>query len=579
LKVSENIDVDLLENVSDELKPILKQLLNYIDIEQEKTNSFTEKQIYRMITELNSGVLNITIGNSDKLSTEYDETLKENPYLKAYYRSNSTQKKIAIRSAEEQKMLGSLSHELEHFLVDDRLIEEMDTYIETEYELFVNLRNDEDNLIYNTEFNGLEKQNPKGGFRGDCTNEDWLEMWNEAATEIIACDRVNLPITGYTIRVDFLNAVLKVNGQTIDDLRQAYRLGDLSYIYNLMPKSKLLNISKLEAQLYNSTENTELMGMNNNVYARSIMDNELLDYLLEVKETDEHKLMSEEEQKKIFIAAYILKCAGGTDEDKDMGAYNKVELKTKKLLSREKSNSISSQELITKLGEWYREQGILGTLEDLPRMQLIYLRGIAFAKKSFGDDTEQIDEICTEFENRLVHREKLKLNANKILEKSVGKVIKTENIRFDEVEKHFVYINGERYLNRLIEANVMKVKIYDVDLNNMSIITIVENGAKSESIQQEYEDKKEFLFKLNQISDRTKSNAESVHKFNIINKQEMQKLFDEGIKITKDKQKSSDDFISFLKNSIASEVSLTENIKEESNNTVKKEKAGEKHGR
>ena len=125
----------------------------------------------------------------------------------------------------------------------------------------------------------------------------------------------------------------------------------------------------------------------------------------------------------------------------------------------------------------------------------------------------------------------------------------------------------------------MKVKIYDVDLNNMSIITIVENGAKSESIQQEYEDKKEFLFKLNQISDRTKSNAESVHKFNIINKQEMQKLFDEGIKITKDKQKSSDDFISFLKNSIASEVSLTENIKEESNNTVKKEKAGEKHGR
>ena len=586
MKVSQNIDVDSLNNVSVELKPILKELLNCIDLEQEKTNSFTKKQIDRMITELNSGILNIHIGTSDKLAIGYDEEFKENPYLKGYYKCNSKEKRIVIKAADQQQMLGVLSHEWEHFLIDEIPMEEKDEYSEKENKLWVNVNDDEETLIYNTEFNIIEKQNPVGGFSGDYTNKSWLQMWDEAATEIIACDRVNLHAVGYQKRINFVNAVLSVNSLTIDDLRHAYRKGDLNFIYGLMPKNNLLNISKLEAQLSDSTEATQLIGMDNNVYSRSIMDNEILDYFLMVKNTDQYKAMSDEQKTETFLAINNLKYTRGNKQNNDMEAYNKVDFKTQEFLSIEKNTSVDSRELVAKLDEWFKEQELSDILEKLPRVKLIYLRGVAYAKQSFGDDTKQIDEICGEFENRLVHAEKLELNANGVLKNSSSKNMKEEYIRFDKIEKHFVYKDGKRYLNSLIETNDMKIKIYDVDMDNMSIVTILENGLTSQSIEQKYEHENEFVFKLSQVVDRIKSNKISVREFKSMNQQEMDELFTEGLKITKEeqiqqqsKQTTSNDFVSLLKANVVSNDSLIANMEDTDLGIIKKEKEGENHGR
>lgn len=584
MKVSDNIDVELLNNVSKTLKPVLKQLLSYIDTEQEKTNSFTERQINRMITELNSGILNIHLGTSDELAIEYDKNFKENPYLKGYYRCNSKGKIIVINSADQQQMLGVLSHEWEHFLVDEIPMEERDKYTEKENKLWVDVNDDEENLIYNTEFNVTEKKNSAGGFTGDYTNKSWLEMWDEAATEIIACDRVNQSAVGYQKRIDFVNVVLRVNGLTIKDLRNAYRQGDLNFIYGLMPKSKLLNISKLEAQLSDSSEATELIGMDNNVYSRSIMDNEILDYFLEIKNTDQYKAMSDKEKTETFLTLSNLKYTHGNKQNNEMVAYNKVDFKTQEFLSIEKNTSVDSRELIAKLDDWFKEQELSDTIEKLPRVKLIYLRGIAYARQSFGDDTKQIDEICGEFENRLIHQEKLKLNADGVLKNSAGKKMKEEYIRFDKIEKHFIYKNGKRYLNSLIEANDMKIKIYDVNMDNMSIVTILENGLNSESIEQKYEHENEFGFKLNQIVNRLKSNKISVFEFKSANQQEMDELYAEGFKIAKEhqtkqqnKQTTSNNFISSLKSKVVPTVSLIANIEDTNFDIIEKE--GENHGR
>jgi|GEM_PF-2663069 len=568
MKISDQIDVDSLTNVNEEIKPELKELLYYIDMEQSKTNSFTDKQINRMISELNSGQLTIMACDQNK------SIFKDNPYLLGYYENTNNTKTIVVKNTKDK--ISSLSHEWEHFLVDEIPAHEINQYANIQFDLEKKIRNNEENSIYNTEFNNNEKHNNRGAFHGDYSNSKWLRMWNEAATEIISSDRIGLPTTGYSSRVNFVNAIIKLNGKTIDDLRQAYREGNLDFIYGLMPKNYLINISKFENQLYESAscDDKKLIGMNNCDYAGSMIEDELNNYINDISHTDIYKSMSEREQIEIFEKISNLQYTGNSKKNQELNIFNKLDFKVRRVVKSSIENCKNSQEVFEKIEDWYKEQGIHEFIGTVSRVQMTILRGIAVAKNDLGEDTASIDDICTEFENRLMHQEKIITNIKEISENTDEQDSYEVIENFDNVEEHFVYRNGERYLNVLIEQNDIEVSICNIDIDKKEIILTREDGCNSVESKVSFDTIDEFKFTAKQFIDMTIYNRIKVREYKHENEQQLTNLYQKGITLVKQKEQESPvyNFTSHMKGLVAINFESNQYIQEGQEKSIDKHK-------
>lgn len=548
-RFSDNIDAYSLSNVSDELKPYLKELLMYADIENDTTNSFSEEQIDRAISHLNSGKLTILFCD-DKNETDimYDEYFGENPYALGYYQpsEDGTEKIVVRKGINESKILSVLSHEFEHFIVD---IDEPEKPVEKtnkkEFDIsklkeHIEQMKKENEIIIQESYKNVTEEDEtedivKGGF-GHNKKAD-LHMFSEAATEIIASDRINQPEIGYSTRVQFLKSLLQMNSKTIDDLRTKYRRGKNSFIYSLMPDKFINNIAKLEKQLYGKLylkekeelkEQVDLLAMDNTEYARKIMLEEISMYIGYFNSTKKYKHLDYEGRETITKEIYEIIPNIEAYEIREIERSH--EMNIRRFVYDQKDNYKTSEELINKLKECYNEYYPHENLSKDKRKQLTYVRAFGLVKNLFNEPSEKLDDLLTEFENRLIHQEKIKNNDKKIKE-NIGDIDYVVYNSFENYQEHFVYLNGVRFLDKSFdEHNTMRVKLYKFDEENVKVICTTENGVYK------YEDVIEFgdppdrslfeVYKEKKLDERTESELD-VNLFKSENFKRMQEIFEE----------------------------------------------------
>lgn len=541
MKVCENINVDNLTNVSEKLKPVLKRLLEFVDIEQEKTNSFSEEQILRIINDINSENLIIRLSGDKEKLNYLDKEFKEDPYLKGLYCIDKKIGKIILIKKDDDinELLSTLSHEFEHFVNDKMTWKEKDMEEKIFWETTIELsKEDRHNLINRFEF-AEDFENYLGGFSGNPINSSWLELWYEAGAEIIASDRINMKPTSYLYRVEFLKAILKLNDKTIDDFRKAYRKCDISFLFNLMPKNYLLNISKLESLLHNAVKYSDLIGLDINSYASNMIEVELLEYINTLSENENYKI-NEEDEYEIVTNIANLKLSKKHNFDKDIGElkiYNlETELKNIFNSVKRENENLSSENLIIKINEIIQKQGLLNSIQEFPRMKLAYLKSLTKLEKDKlekNNEISEIDIILGDLENRIIHNEKFDL-FEKGVEKNLDKNSKSylkKYVGYDKVIEHFVYQGGERYIDINFIKNHMQLMIYSVDIKNNIVTTICENGKYQNTNKIEYGIKEEFLKNVRNLYIDSEENKQIVEEFFEKNKIEIENLFEKGMGI------------------------------------------------
>lgn len=540
MNISDSVNVELLNNVEESVKPILKELLQYIDIEQKEKNSFTPKQINKIISDLNSGLLQIKLASKSNESNSYTKRFEENPYLKGYYRhDNKNNKKLIVIREEDNKEEISchLSHEMEHFIDENLDIKEKSQY---RYDFW----NENEVLKSKNDLEIMKKiefsdENPRGAFLGNYINSDWLEMWDEASTEIISSNRIKKEPTGYLKRVDFLKAILKINNKTEEDLTQACRNGDITFIYNLMPKNLLINISKLETQLYESVTNSDLIGMNNNEYTMHLLDLELLEYINQVKENEIFKSIDDKEKEKIIESILNLGYSNDkslTDRYVENKFINKFDMKCKKIFKTNKNESKNIDDISEYIYNWIDEIELTKKIDYPEKLKSIFLKNLVLEKKEElvnNGQIEEIDNILTEIENRMVHEEKINLYKKGLFEKAKknNEFFLEEYINYEKIQKHYIYINGEKYLNNKFLNNLMTVNLYNIEPTSCYIKTIIENGEEVIFTEKTYDDTTAFLINSRNIMLKNKLNVNELEEFRKDNNNEIKELLSKGLNI------------------------------------------------
>lgn len=592
MNISDSVNVELLNNVEEPLKPILKELLQYIDIEQKEKKSFNPKQINKIISDLNSGLLQIKLASENKKDDIYSKRFEENPYLKGYYRhdNKNNNKLIVVREENEEEMMSHLSHEMEHFIDENLEIEEKIKY---KYDFWNNnedLKSKNDvNIIKKIE---LSEENPRGAFLGNYINSDWLEMWDEATTEILSSSRINKEPSGYLKRVDFLKSVLKINGKTEDDLTQACRNGDVTFIYNLMPKHLLMNISKLESQLYEANINNELIGMNNTGYTMNILDSELLEYINEVKENENFKLMNKTEKEDVVKNILNLRYSNEECLDKfeESKFVNKFETKCKNIFQNVENKEENINVIANNINDWIEELKVSKKIDYATKLKNICLKNLILEKKEellSNGGIEEIDKILTEIENRIVHEEKIESYKKGLFEKAKkdNQYFLDEYVDFEKIQKHYVYIDGQKFLNNKFIKNVMTVNLYNINPSDCYIKTITENGEEAIIDEKTYDDVNNFLMNSRNIILKNKLNSTEVEEFRKNNNTEIEMLLNKGFEFVfksnvyknkeENKSKKKETFISSFNQNVNLQPSYVKNdneiVKNNVNNNLKLE--------
>ncbi len=580
MNISDSVNVELLNNVEESLKPILKELLQYIDIEQKEKKSFSPEQIKKIISDLNSGLLQIKLASENNTNEIYSKRFEENPYLKGYYRhdNKNNNKLIVIREeSKDDEMLGHLSHEMEHFIDENLEIEEKIKY---KYDFWNNnedLKSKNDvNIIKKIE---LSEENPRGSFLGNYINSDWLEMWDEATTEILSSSRINKEPSGYLKRVDFLKSVLKINSKNEDDLTQACRNGDVTFIYNLMPKNLLMNISKLESQLYEANINNELIGMNNTEYTMNILDSELLEYINVVKENENFKLMNKTEKEDVIKNILNLRYSNEECLDKfeESKFVNKFETKCKNIFQNVENKEENINFIANNINEWIEELKVSKKIDYATKLKNICLKNLILEKKEkllSNGGIEEIDKILTEIENRIVHEEKIESYKKGLFEKAKkdNQYFLDEYIDFEKIQKHYVYIDGQKFLNNKFVKNVMTVNLYNINPSECYIKTIIENGEEAIIEEKTYDNVNNFLMNSRNIILKNKLNSTEVEEFRKNNNTEIEMLLNKGFEFVfksdvyknkkETKSKKKETFISSFNQNVNLQPSYVKNDNE-----------------
>jgi hypothetical protein len=140
----------------------------------------------------------------------------------------------------------TLSHEFEHYVcLDDEAVKANLNMRKFSKEYFKN--------VPPSEFKKLPRQ---GGFLGSLFSEKWLRIWDEASTEIVSTLLVDSNPTAYRPCIYFLATAVVINKKNINDLKLARRSGNVDFLYSLVPKNILEDISVIGLALLRNRNNT-----------------------------------------------------------------------------------------------------------------------------------------------------------------------------------------------------------------------------------------------------------------------------------------------------------------------------------